>query len=146
MLQNKYFSINEFKCKCGKCELPEGMPTDSLVQALVEIREYFDKPLIINSAYRCPTHNKKIGGASKSRHTHGDAVDFVIKGVPTKEVFNHVLQTYNDAPFGIALSINDNDVYRGFVHLDTRGYKARWSYNKAGEAYLAQVKNELNLS
>ena len=65
-------------------------------------------------------------------------MDFVVKGVPTKQVFEHVLKTYNDKPFGIAISINPNDEFRGFVHLDTRGYKARWSYNKAGEVYLAK--------
>ena len=142
MKENKYFTIDEFKCKCGKCELPKGMPTDSLIDTLVEIREYYNKPIVINSGYRCPSHNKAVGGASKSRHMQGDAVDFIVKDIPTKEVFKHVLQTYNDKPFGIALSIE----FKGFVHLDTRGYKARWSYNKAGEIYLAEIKKELNLA
>lgn len=145
MKENKYFKINEFKCKCGKCELPKGMPSDELIDTLVEIREHFNAPIIINSGYRCPTHNKAIGGASKSRHMQGDAADFKVKGVPTKEVFKYVLQTYNDKPFGIALWINQYDEFKGFVHLDTRGYKARWSYNKEGEVYLAEVKKELNI-
>lgn len=145
MLENKYFKIADFKCRCGKCDLPDGMPTDELVRTLVEIREHYDAPITIKSGYRCPTHNKAVGGASKSRHTHGDAVDFVVKGVATKEVFKHVLQTYNNKPYGIALSINKNDEYRGFIHLDTRGYKARWSYNKDGEIYFAELKKELNL-
>lgn len=146
MKENKYFKEKEFYCKCGQCKLPEGMPSDVLIDVLVEIREHFNAPITINSGYRCPTHNKKVGGAPKSRHTHGDAVDFIVKGVKTKDVFKHVLATYNDKPFGIALSINANDEYRGFVHLDTRGYKARWSYNKTGEIYLAEVKKELNLA
>lgn len=145
MKENKYFTIDELKCKCGKCELPKGMPTDSLIDTLVEIREYYNKSIVINSGYRCPSHNKAVGGASKSRHMYGDAVDFIVKDIPTKEVFKHVLQTYNNKPFGIALSINPNDEFKGFVHLDTRGYKARWSYNKAGEVYLAEVKNKLSL-
>ncbi|STQ86215.1 DUF882 domain-containing protein [Helicobacter muridarum] len=146
MRVNKYFKLHEFKCKCGKCELPHGMPSDSLIDALVEIREHFNKPLRIRSAYRCAEHNKKVGGAPRSRHTQGDAVDFVIDNVPTKKVFEYVLKTYNDKPFGIAISINTQDEFRGFVHLDTRGYKARWSYNKAGEIYLAELKNTLNLA
>lgn len=146
MKENKYFKIDEFTCKCGKCEMPQGMPSDELIDTLVEIREYFNKPIIINSGYRCPTHNKRIGGAVKSRHIEGDAVDFIVKDIPTQAVFEYVLKTYNDKPFGIAISINPNDEFRGFVHLDTRGYKARWSYNKAGEVYLAEVKNKLSLA
>ncbi|TEX99154.1 peptidase M15 family protein, partial [Campylobacter sp. US33a] len=26
MKENKYFKIDEFKCKCGKCELPPNVP------------------------------------------------------------------------------------------------------------------------
>ncbi|TLD81298.1 D-Ala-D-Ala carboxypeptidase family metallohydrolase [Helicobacter trogontum] len=145
MKENPYFQEKEFRCKCcGK--LPQGMPPDELVDVLVEIREHFGKPLIIKSPYRCPENNKRNNGASKSRHLVGDAVDFIIKGVPTKQVFEHVLKTYNDKPFGIAIGINPHDEFRGFVHLDTRGYKARWSYNKAGEAYFAQIKKEFNLA
>lgn len=55
MKENKYFKLNEFKCKCG-CEMPSGMPSDELVDLLVEIREHFNKPMIINSGYRCPRH------------------------------------------------------------------------------------------
>lgn len=71
---------------------------------------------------------------------------FVVKGVPTKKVFEHVIATYGDKPFGIAILINPQDEFRGFVHLDTRGYKARWSYNKAGKIYLAKLKSTLNLA
>ncbi|TLD84250.1 D-Ala-D-Ala carboxypeptidase family metallohydrolase [Helicobacter trogontum] len=145
MKENPYFQEKEFRCKCcGK--LPKGMPPDELVDVLVEIREHFGKPLIINSPYRCPENNKRNNGASRSRHLVGDAVDFIIKDVPTKEVFKHVLQTYNDKSYGIALSINQYNEFGGFVHLDTRGYKARWSYNKDGEAYVAELKKELNLA
>ncbi|TQR42925.1 peptidase M15 family protein [Campylobacter sp. MIT 12-8780] len=128
MLENKYFSQKEFECKCGKCTLPAGMPSDRLVEVLCEIREHFNAPLIINSAYRCKEHNKKVGGAPNSRHTHGDAVDFIIKGVPTQKVYEFVLERYGDEPFGIAIKHNLNDAFRGFVHLDTRGVKARWVY------------------
>lgn len=146
MIENPYFKIDEFKCKCGKCELPEGMPSDELIKTLVEIREHFSRAIIVNSGYRCPTHNKAIGGAAKSRHTVGDACDFVVKGVPTKEVFEYVIQTYGNSPFGIAISINPKDEFRGFVHLDTRGYKARWSYNKAGDIYLADLKTRMDIA
>ncbi len=39
-------------------------------------RENGNTPLCINSAYRNPARNLRIGGATNSRHIFGDAVDF----------------------------------------------------------------------
>ncbi|WP_297192367.1 D-Ala-D-Ala carboxypeptidase family metallohydrolase [uncultured Campylobacter sp.] len=129
MKENKYFKIDEFKCKCGKCELPKNVPSDELVDLLCEIREHFNAPLSINSAYRCPSHNAKVGGAKNSQHTIGSAVDFVVKGVKTADLHKHILEKYGDRALGIAIKHNYNDAYKGFVHLDTRGKKARWTYS-----------------
>lgn len=124
---NPYFTIDEFKCKCKKCEMPKGCPPDKLVDILCEIREHFNAPLIINSGYRCPTHNAKVGGATNSRHTKGDAVDFTIKGVKTKEVYEFCEALPYADELGLAIKHNANE-FKGFVHLDTRGFKARWVY------------------
>ena len=35
----------------------------------------------ITSAYRNPEYNKSVGGASNSRHTHGDAIDLSLRGM-----------------------------------------------------------------
>lgn len=142
-MQSKYFNINEFKCKCGNCEMPANMPPQKLIDLLENIREHFDKPLIINSGYRCPTHNKKIGGATKSRHIVGDAADFIIKDIPTKDVMKYVISKYDKEPYGIAISVNTASEYKGFIHLDVRGYRARWGYNKAGNEFMKQLEKEL---
>ncbi|PZT47232.1 peptidase M15 family protein [Helicobacter valdiviensis] len=128
MLQNPYFKESEFDCKCGKCTRPPNVPSDELVSILCEIREFFEAPIIINSAYRCPTHNAKVGGATNSQHTIGSAVDFIVKGVKTEEVYNFVLEKWGEEPLGIAIKRNTNNPHAGFVHLDTRGKKARWEY------------------
>ncbi len=125
-LDSKYFNIDEFKCKhCNK--IPENMPPEELIKTLENIREHFNKPVIINSGYRCPEHNAKVGGAKASRHIVGDAVDIRVKDVKTIDVYNYVINTFNDKPFGIAKKIIQ-DPFRGFVHIDTRGKKARWDY------------------
>lgn len=142
-MNSKYFTIKEFKCKCGNCEMPANMPPQKLIDLLENIREHFNKPLIINSGYRCPTHNKKIGGASKSRHIVGDAVDFIIKDVRTKDVMKYVISKYDKEPFGIAISVNTSSEYKGFIHLDVRGYRARWGYNKAGNDFMRELEKEL---
>lgn len=127
MKENKYFKLDEFKCKhCG--QIPNGNPPDELIDVLCEIREHFNKPLIIRSGYRCATHNKAVGGATNSFHTKGNAVDFTIKDTKTMEVYNYVIKAYGERLYGIAKKINPNNDYAGFVHLDTRGYKARWDY------------------
>lgn len=126
MKSNNYFKESEFKCKCcGK--LPNNCPPDGLIDILVDIREHFGLPVIINSGYRCPTHNAKVGGAKSSRHLVGDAVDIRVKDVPTKEVYNYVITQFGQRNLGIAKKIID-DPFRGFVHIDTRGVRARWSY------------------
>lgn len=42
---------------------------------LQPIRDKYGKPIYINSGYRCPTLNRKVGGVSNSQHTLGKAAD-----------------------------------------------------------------------
>lgn len=46
-----------------------------VVNALEMVRNYIKQPIRINSGYRCPEHNKAVGGKSNSAHTRGLAVD-----------------------------------------------------------------------
>lgn len=57
---------------------------------LEPVRAHFGKPVRINSSYRSPDLNKAIGGASKSQHCNGEAVDFEIMGVSNKAVADWV--------------------------------------------------------
>lgn len=127
MKDNKYFTEKEFNCKCGKCKRPPNVPSDELIDILCEIREHYNAPVTINSGYRCPEHNAKIGGAPKSQHVTGSAADFTVKGVKTLDLYNYIIKTYDDRPLGIAKRIS-KDPHAGFVHLDTRGKRARWTY------------------
>ncbi|TQR29163.1 peptidase M15 family protein [Campylobacter sp. MIT 99-7217] len=129
MKDNAYFKESEFKCKCGKCQMPLNVPSDELIDLLCEIREHFNAPIIINSGYRCATHNAKVGGAKSSQHTIGSAADFVVKGVKTQVVYEYILSVYGQRALGIAIKHNFKDPFAGFVHLDTRGKKARWTYS-----------------
>lgn len=82
---SKNFTSDEFDCKCkGYCSKTEIDP--KLVEYLQKIRDYFGKPVIINSAYRCEKHNKAVGGASQSRHKFGQAADIKVSGVKPKKV------------------------------------------------------------
>lgn len=43
------------------------------------------QPLTINSAYRDPGHNAKVGGAKRSQHMHGNAFDVDVSGLSTED-------------------------------------------------------------
>jgi len=112
---SKNFNRSEFVCNhCGELKLDP-----ALLESMQALRDLAEKSIRITSAYRCPEHNKAIGGARKSLHITGKAADLVIKGMTIKEMFDHVIQIQAFADGGIG-------VYSGFVHVDTRGRKARW--------------------
>ena len=74
------FQSTEFDCHgSGCCSLT--LIDEKLVEYLQKIRNYFNKPLVISSGYRCSTHNRNVGGATGSRHTKGEAADIYIEGV-----------------------------------------------------------------
>ena len=125
---NEYFKYREFDCKCGKCKRPEGVPSQELINILTKIRKHYNQPVIINSGYRCEAHNKAVGGSANSQHFKGSAVDIVVKNTPTESVWEYVLEKWGDEPLGLAIKRNKGNIYAGFVHIDTRGKKARWEY------------------
>lgn len=45
------------------------------VAILQPLRDKIGKPIIINSGYRCPAVNARVGGADKSAHLYGRAAD-----------------------------------------------------------------------
>lgn len=125
---NEYFKYREFDCKCGKCERPKKVPSQELIDILTKIRKHYNQPVVINSGYRCEDHNKKIGGSANSQHFKGSAVDFIVKNTPTESVWEYVLEKWGNDPLGLAIKRNKSNIYAGFVHIDTRGKKARWEY------------------
>lgn len=112
---SKHFNRSEFACKCG---CGKDTVDYNLVFILEEIREAFNIPVKINSANRCESHNKAIGGAERSRHLISQAADIVIDGIPQEFVFNFIDLKYPDT-LGLG-------AYKTFTHIDVRANKARW--------------------
>lgn len=54
---------------------------------LQPVRDYFGKPVIINSGYRCLEVNRAVGSKDNSQHVKGEAADLFVKDVPLKDVF-----------------------------------------------------------
>lgn len=115
------FKVSEFKCNDGSDKV---LISDELVTLLQNIRDHFGKAVVINSAYRTETYNKKVGGATHSQHVLGTAADIVISGVSPLEVAQYAeyLQP-NSGGIG---------VYASFTHVDVRTTRSRWD-NRSGK-------------
>jgi uncharacterized protein YcbK (DUF882 family) len=119
----KNFSINEFQCRCG-CKMPFDVLQNikKLVEQLQVLREVVDSPIKINSAYRCPSHNKSVGGAKSSQHLLGKASDIVISEHKPSETYSLIESLIKDN----AMSEGGLGSYNTFTHYDIRGNRARW--------------------
>ena len=85
------FSKSEFECKCG-CEMPEAvlLEVTRLANELQHIRDFVHKPMNLTNAYRCPEHNKEVGGVSNSQHILGKAADIQIEELEPSEVYKKI--------------------------------------------------------
>jgi uncharacterized protein YcbK (DUF882 family) len=117
------FTVQEFACNDDSDAV---LIDTELVQLLQTIRNYYQAPLIINSAYRTPAYNHKIGGASESQHLFGKAADIVVRGITP-------VQLYNDLHGSMIISSSFQGglgLYKTFVHIDVRHThkhrQARW--------------------
>lgn len=109
---SKNFHLSEMRCRCG-CQKVK--VNGKHIQRLQEFRDEFNRPIRINSGYRCPEYNKKIGGASQSRHMYGDATDITVEDISPEDVAHEAESLFD----GIGR-------YNTFTHVDSRGYPARW--------------------
>lgn len=110
------FKVSEFACKDGSDTVFISL---GLVSVLQQIRDHFAKPVIINSAYRNDSYNKKVGGADYSQHKYGMAADIHINGVSPATIAAYV-ETIMPNTGGIG-------IYSSFVHVDVRTARARWN-------------------
>jgi uncharacterized protein YcbK (DUF882 family) len=73
-----YFTMDEFKCKCG-CGRHVTKMDSKFLRRLDRARAIAEYPFVITSGYRCPTYNMTIGGKKKSAHISGNAVDIRVQ-------------------------------------------------------------------
>lgn len=111
------FTVKEFACSDGSDVI---FISDGLVQVLQAIRSRFKKPVVVNSGYRTPAHNKKVGGSTYSRHLYGYAADISTSGVSPLEVAAYV-ETLLPKTGCIGL-------YENYIHIDLR--TTRYRYDK----------------
>ena len=108
----------ECKCGCG------GDTIDvATLEAAEAIRQHFDAPVRISSAFRCFAYNRipvsegGPGSNDASQHPRSRALDLTVDGVLPSEVY-----AYADS-----LGLGGVGSYEDFTHIDTRSNgPARW--------------------
>ena len=113
------FTWAEVRCPCG-CHLPEAVAREAvrLSRALQHLRDLYG-PVAVTSWYRCPAHNKAVGGARNSQHLYGRAADIKCRGCVD-------LAAWADEFFTTG-GVGTYSRYPHMVHVDLRGRKARWA-------------------
>ncbi len=61
---------------------------------LQPVREHYGKGVKVNSGFRHPEVNAKVGGSKTSDHCKGQAADIEIPGVANADLAAHIVNTY----------------------------------------------------
>ena len=115
-----HISWSELACHdAAKTPYPHKWRTSRLPK-LVRVFEYFRREvgqsITIGCAYRTPKHNRQQGGATKSQHIEGRALDLYTPKGWTRRGFHYIARD---------LARENTDIgaigyYRWGVHVDTR--------------------------
>ena len=71
-----YFTKDEMRCQCG-CN-QDGMNA-KFMEKLTALRAEWDKPMVVNSGYRCTQHPIEARKAKPGAHATGRAVDIAVE-------------------------------------------------------------------
>ena len=123
----KNFNKREFNSKDGR-RMPKDVLKNIIILAeqLQILRDHLQAPIHINSAYRSPQHNKRIG-VKNSQHIYGRAADITSRDYTPKQLHTEIERLISKGEMlegGLGL-------YNGFVHYDIYydGKKIRrWNY------------------
>ena len=105
----KHFTKQEFACRCGNCE---NLIQNALIDKLDKAREISGVSYKINSGYRCPEHNAKVGGSPSSLHKAGRAADIHVADNHSRYM---ILKGLFEAGLDRVL------IYKTFIHADIAG-------------------------
>ncbi|MGJ3245434.1 MAG: D-Ala-D-Ala carboxypeptidase family metallohydrolase [Elainellaceae cyanobacterium] len=104
-------------------------PNQTTVDAIVRIaqlaqqaRDRIGRPFRVTSWYRPPDVNRRVGGASESRHVVGDAIDYYVDGLTGDQIYR-ALDPWWAGGLGRYTGSRSN-----LSHIDARGYRARWRH------------------
>lgn len=124
----KYFTIEEMtKSSIAKANGIDNTPSDEgvlnlqkLIEAVLDpLREWYGKPIRVNSGFRCEALNEAVGGSDTSQHRLGEAADITVgtkKG--NKKLFEYIK---DNLPFDQLI----NESNFSWVHVSYREGRLR---------------------
>lgn len=124
----KYFTIEEMtKSSTATAKGIDNTPSEEgvlklqkLIEAVLDpLREWYGKPIKINSGYRCEALNEAVGGSDTSQHRLGEAADITVgtkKG--NKKLFEYIK---DNLPFDQLI----NESNFSWVHVSYREGRLR---------------------
>ena len=115
---SKNFKVKEFACHDGSDAV---LVAPRLVMVLQSIRSRFGAAVTINSGYRTPQYNAKVGGVAHSQHCYGTAADITVRGQKPAAVAAYARELMPDWG-GVGVYSQ-----KGFTHIDVREVKADWN-------------------
>lgn len=128
MKLTKNFTLEEFLIK--QTEKPSEEVIKNLKSVAIVLQAYRDtvfgnRPITIHSGWRSPVYNRSIGGATNSYHCKGLAVDFAVKGLNKKQIYDLMDKVhFGGVEFYTQLGWT-------ICHIDLRGFNSRFDdYNK----------------
>lgn len=97
----KYFTIEEMiKSSTATAKRIDNTPNQTVIDSLTKLieaildplREWYGKPIRVNSGYRCKALNKAVGSKAKnSQHLYGEAADITAGSKEENEkLFNYI--------------------------------------------------------
>jgi uncharacterized protein YcbK (DUF882 family) len=122
MKLSKNFNLIEFACKDGT-QVPDRLIANvqKLATNLQVLRDHIGEAVFLNSGYRSPKYNARIGGAKNSMHMQAKAADITTKSYSPKQLKSIIEKLIKEGKMengGIGL-------YPSFVHYDV-GPARRW--------------------
>lgn len=130
-----HFSKKELACRCcGRL-----IVDPRLIEALEALRQLAGAPIVIHAGYRCPAHNREVGGVPNSEHTRGLAADIHIPGLSLQQMYAMASEVPQFAQGGIG-AYDTN-----FLHVDVRDHRARWARVSGKYVGIQELVREPNL-
>ncbi len=117
---SKNFNRSEFACQGKDCCGGAAPIHPDLLAGVQALRDLVERPLHINSGFRCPKHNSAIGGVKNSYHMLAMAADIAVPSGMTPDDF---------AAFAEQVFVFHNGgigIYASWIHVDIRKEKTRW--------------------
>lgn len=124
--QVRFFKQSEFDSKSSDGAGTGANMHPRVVFAVDALRGLIEKPLKITSGYRTESHNKAVGGAPKSAHLTGEAVDISTASLSKKQKIELVGYMRRLGFTGIGIG-------RSFIHGDIKARVASWRYVTGGQ-------------